>query len=157
MRTFREKLHQRAYSSQGFPLVSLHFCAGPVQWDCCTRKLSIMANRTRTYGRGILRFTSLEPCRRPGQTVASNGVVKREEAVDNSRVQNGGKTHVLKTQGTADDLLIQAFKIFILLTDFLTFLLNVCSEKLVLNQERILLLIIFFILLACLLDNLLIW
>jgi len=56
-----------------------------------------MVNRKRTYGRGILRFTSLEPCRLPGQIVASSGVNKREEERDNSRVQNG----VPKTPGTA--------------------------------------------------------
>jgi len=55
-----------------------------------------MATRVRTYGRGILRFTSLEPCRLPGQKVA-NGAQKRERAMDNSRVQNGGGTHVLKS------------------------------------------------------------
>ncbi|KAL9957750.1 hypothetical protein ACROYT_G034687 [Oculina patagonica] len=59
-----------------------------------------MATKTRTYGRGILRFTSLEPCRLPGQTVKSNGVLKRE--VDNSRVQNGGETHV--QNGTAEGM-----------------------------------------------------
>ncbi|XP_020626067.1 high osmolarity signaling protein SHO1-like [Orbicella faveolata] len=48
-----------------------------------------MVNRKRIYGRGILRFTSLEPCRLPGQIVASSGVNKREEERDNSRVQNG--------------------------------------------------------------------
>jgi len=58
-----------------------------------------MANRTWTYGRGILRFTSLEPCRLPGKTVASNSVNKREEAMDNSPVQNGGKTHMPNTPG----------------------------------------------------------
>ncbi|KAJ7354810.1 hypothetical protein OS493_029816 [Desmophyllum pertusum] len=63
-----------------------------------------MASKTRTYGRGILRFTSLEPCRRPGQTNNGgpnnlNGV--HEEPVDNSRVQNGGdQTHVQITTDT---------------------------------------------------------
>ena len=66
-----------------------------------------MANSTRTCGRGILRFTSLEPCRLPGQTAALNGVSKREESMDSSRVQNGDETHVPKTSGTctADILL----------------------------------------------------
>ena len=76
-----------------------------------------MANRAKTCGRGILRFTSLEPCRLPGQTAAPNGISKREESMDNSRVQNGGETHVHvpKTPGTVD----------ILLSDFLTFLLTI--------------------------------
>ena len=63
-----------------------------------------MANRAKTCGRGILRFTSLEPCRLPGQTAAPNGVSKSEESMDNSRVQNGGEKHVHmpKTPGTVN-------------------------------------------------------
>lgn len=62
-----------------------------------------MATKTRTCGRGILRFTTLEPCRLPGQIVHSN-VVKREEAVDESSVQNAavedvGETHVQNGSG----------------------------------------------------------
>lgn len=124
MWTLREKLHQWTFYSQRLPLVSIlvanalrSVCGG---LRCSSREESRSSNRTmansmRTCGRGILRFTSLEPCRLPGQRVALNGVSKREESMDNSRVQNGGETHVPKTPGTAD----------ILLSDFLTFLLTI--------------------------------
>ena len=96
-----------------------------------------MANRVRTYGRGILRFASLEPCRLPGQKVA-NGTQKRERAMDNSRVQNGGGTHVLKSPGTTDyTSSLKRLKYFFSSLISLHFFYG-CFENLAVNQERIL-------------------
>lgn len=97
-----------------------------------------MANMVRTYGRGILRFTSLEPCRLPGQKVA-NSAQKRERAMDNSRVQNGGGTHVQKSPGTADYTSpLKSLKYFLSSLISLHFFIG-CFENLALNQARILL------------------
>lgn len=61
-----------------------------------------MATKTRNYGRGILRFTSLQPCRRPGQTASANDTLKQEGALLNSRVQNGGEMHVQRNGGVGN-------------------------------------------------------
>ena len=65
-----------------------------------------MTTKTRTYGRGILRFTSLQPCRRPGQTASANAALKKDGAVNNSRVQNGGEMHVHKNGGGVGTCLV---------------------------------------------------
>ena len=65
-----------------------------------------MTTKTRTYGRGILRFTSLQPCRRPGQTAYANAALKKDGTVNNSRVQNGGEMHVHKNGGGVGTCLV---------------------------------------------------
>ena len=53
-----------------------------------------MATKSRTYGRGILRFNSWETCRRPGQLHNSHGARKCEEsAACMPRVENGSQNH----------------------------------------------------------------
>ena len=53
-----------------------------------------MATKSRTYGRGILRFNSWETRRRPGQLHNSHGARKCEEsAAGMPRVENGSQNH----------------------------------------------------------------
>ena len=54
-----------------------------------------MTTKRRSYGRGILRFTSWEPCRLPGQTHNSNGALKQEETARKHCVEN--VNHVQET------------------------------------------------------------
>ena len=70
-----------------------------------------MTTKTRTYGRGILRFTSLKPCRRPGQTAYANAALKKDGTVNNSRVQNGGEMHVHKNGGGVGTCLVEQFNV----------------------------------------------
>lgn len=53
-----------------------------------------MATKSRTYGRGILRFNSWETCRRPGQLHNSHDARKCEQsAAGTPRVENGSQNH----------------------------------------------------------------
>ena len=66
-----------------------------------------MATKSRTYGRGILRFNSWETCRRPGQLQNSNDARKREESAANgsqNHAQNGGvkSTNLNETTGSSE-------------------------------------------------------
>ena len=47
-----------------------------------------MTSKTRSYGRGILRFNSWEPCRLPGQVHNSNGALIQEETARKHCVEN---------------------------------------------------------------------
>ena len=64
-----------------------------------------MATKSRTYGRGILRFNSWETCRRPGQLHNSHGARKCEEsAAGMPRVENGSLNHAQNGGGKSTSL-----------------------------------------------------
>jgi len=63
-----------------------------------------MASKARTYGRGILRFTSWEPCRLPGQANNSNDAYIRQETAQKQCVENGSSNHVnAEKYGTSEN------------------------------------------------------
>ena len=55
-----------------------------------------MTTKARTYGRGILRFTSWDSCRCPGERLNSNVALKREEPARTSSVENGSRVDHVK-------------------------------------------------------------
>lgn len=64
-----------------------------------------MATKSRTYGRGILRFNSWETCRRPGELHNSHGARKCEEsAACMPRVENGSQNHAQNGGGKSTSL-----------------------------------------------------